>query len=149
MSDQPLNLEITRLFDASREAVFDAWTLKERLDQWTAPHGFTILYSEGDLRPGGEWRCCMVAPDGTKHPVSGVYREIIEDEFLSFTHAWEDAEGKRGHDTLVTVRLEDAPGGKTKMIFRQGAFDSVESRDGHAGGWGEALEKLESLLSKA
>jgi len=57
--------------DAPRRLVFEAWTRKEHLDQWLAPRGFTILYSEGDLRPGGTWRSCMVAPDGKKHPLSG------------------------------------------------------------------------------
>ncbi len=65
-------LVLTRIFDAPRHLVFEAWTKKEHLDEWLAPHGFTILYSEGDLRPGGAWRSCMLAPDGAKHPLSGV-----------------------------------------------------------------------------
>ncbi len=60
-------LVITRVFDAPRNVVFQAWTKKEHLDRWCAPRGFTILDSEGELRPGGRWRCCMRSPDGVDH----------------------------------------------------------------------------------
>ena len=46
-----------------------------------------------------------------------------------FTHAWEDQQGKPGHETLVTVTFAEH-GGKTKLTFHQAVFDSVTSRDG-------------------
>ena len=136
---------MTRVFDAPRSLVFQAWTRKEHIDRWLAPRGFTIPSSEGDLRPGGRWRCCMVSPQGVEHWLSGTYREIVENELLIFTHAWEE-DGKRGHETLVTVRFADH-GGKTRVTFQQGTFASVESRDGHAGGWGECLDILADYLA--
>ena len=64
---EPANrvLEITRIFSAPRHLVFEAWTKTEHLREWCAPKGFTIPFSEGDLRPGGKWRSCMRTPDGT------------------------------------------------------------------------------------
>jgi uncharacterized protein YndB with AHSA1/START domain len=138
-------LVITRVFDAPRSLVFQAWTRKEHLDRWCAPRGFTIPYSEGELRVGGAWRCCMRALDGVEHWLSGTYREIVEDELLIFTHAWEDERAKRGHETLVTVRFTDV-GGKTKLTFHQAPFESLESRDGHAGGWSQCLDRLSDYL---
>ena len=57
-SEKPaeLSLVLTRVFAAPRRLVFEAWTKKEHLDQWSAPRGFTIPFSEGDLRPGGAWK---------------------------------------------------------------------------------------------
>ena len=138
-------LAITRVFDAPRSLVFQAWTRKEHLDRWCAPRGFTIPHSEGELRPGGRWRCCMRSPDGVDHWLSGTYREVVENELLVFTHTWEEA-GKRGHETVVTVRFADQ-GGKTKVTFHQATFESVESRDGHAGGWTECLDILTDYLA--
>jgi uncharacterized protein YndB with AHSA1/START domain len=103
-------LVITRSFDAPRSLVFKAWTEREHLVHWSAPKGFTITHSEGDLRPGGAWRACMRSPDGVDLWLGGVYREIVEPERLVFTHAWEDADGKRGHETLVTVTLTEHAG---------------------------------------
>ena len=79
---------------------FDAWTKKEHLDRWCAPHGFKIPFSEGDLRRGGAWRCLMIAPNGEKLPVHGVYREIVPDELLVFTHIWEEDDGTPEHETV-------------------------------------------------
>jgi uncharacterized protein YndB with AHSA1/START domain len=139
-----LTLVITRIFDAPRSLVFETWTKKEHLGHWSAPAGFTIPVSDADFRPGGAWRCCMRAPDGTKLWLSGVYREIVQDERLVFTHAWEE-EGRRGHETLVTVQFADI-GSKTKITFKQSVFESEASRDGHKGGWNECLDQLGELL---
>jgi len=143
---EPANrvLEITRIFSAPRHLVFEAWTKNEHLRQWCAPKGFTIPFAEGDLRPGGKWRSCMRTPDGTDCWLSGVYRSIVPDELVEFTHAWEE-DGKRGHETVVTVKLSDY-GKKTKMVLRQSRFESVASRDGHRGGWTQCLDRLSSHL---
>ena len=139
---------ITRVFDAPRSLVFQAWTQKAHLDQWSAPRGYTIPFSTGDIAPGGRWRCCMRAADGTELWLSGVYREIVENELLVFTHAWEDDSGNRGHETLVTVRFADQ-GNKTEVTLHQAIFDSAESRDGHAGGWSECLDILSEYLARS
>jgi uncharacterized protein YndB with AHSA1/START domain len=139
-------LVLTRLFDAPRSLVYKAWTEPERMAKWSCPRGFTITHQEGDFRPGGAWRTCMRSPAGEDMWLGGVYREIVEDELLVFTHAWDDADGKPGHETLVTVKLEDA-GGKTRMLFRQGVFATVESRDGHREGWTECFDILDELLA--
>lgn len=140
-------LVITRVFDAPRPLVFAAWTKKEHLDRWCAPQGFVIESSGGDLRVGGKWHSRMIAPNGEKFPVSGVYREIVENERLVFTHIWEPDPGEAPHETVVTVRFADE-GSKTRMTFEQAIFKSVESRDGHNGGWTQCFEQLDGLLSE-
>jgi uncharacterized protein YndB with AHSA1/START domain len=139
-------LTLSRVFDAPRALVFAAWTQSAHMKRWSAPHGFKIPVSEGELKPGGAWRAVMVTPDGFKLRLSGVYRKIVPDELLVFTHRWEGPDA--GPETVVTVRFSDAPGGRTRMQFEQTGFDSGEARDGHAGGWGQAFERLEELLAK-
>jgi uncharacterized protein YndB with AHSA1/START domain len=140
-------LVMSRVFDAPRSLVFKAWTEREHMSRWCAPAGFTITHSEGDIRPGGAWRSCMRSPDGVDHWVSGVYREIVQDKRLVFTHAWDGEDGKPGHETLVTITFEDQAG-KTKMNFHQAVFKSSRSRDGHEGGWAETFDRLEEYLKK-
>lgn len=145
--DEARALEIVRVFDAPRELVFQAWVDPERMKEWSAPHDYRIGHNEGDVRPGGRWRASMVSKE-EEIWLGGVYREVVENERLVFTHAWEGEDGKPGHETVVTVRFEDAGEGKTRMIFRQAFFDSVDSRDGHEGGWDECFEKLDALLAR-
>jgi len=142
------SLVLTRILNAPRALVFAAWTEPEHIKQWSCPHGFTIPVAEGDFRVGGSWRTCMVKPDGEKLWLYGVYRDIRPVELLSFTHIWEEDDGTPENETLVTVQLEDL-GGKTKLTLTQQFFASVESRDGHEGGWTQCLEKLATHLAAA
>ncbi|PQV64129.1 putative conserved protein YndB, AHSA1/START domain [Abditibacterium utsteinense] len=140
-------LVFTRLIDAPKALVFQAWTQREHLMRWCAPQGFAITYCEGEARPGGAWRTCMVSPAGIEHWVSGVYREFVPDEKLVFTHIWDAEEGLPAHETLVTVDLADE-GQQTRLRFRQEHLRSAESRSGHEIGWSESFERLTGYLSE-
>jgi uncharacterized protein YndB with AHSA1/START domain len=138
----PLKLVLTRIFAAPRALVFAAWTQSKHMKSWSAPTGFTIPVSEGDLRVGGKWRACMVSPQGEKLWLQGSYREIVKDRKLVFSHAWVGEAG----ETVVTVRLTDHPRG-TKMMFEQSGFGSTDSREGHKAGWVDCFVRLKNHLA--
>ena len=142
-----LTLVLERVFDAPRHLVYEAWTKPEHLVNWCAPEGFTIPETRGEFREGGEWYSLMIKPDGEKFPVSGVYLEIVPDELLVMSHGWIEDDGTRPHETVLKVRFADA-GRKTKVTLEQKIFKSVESRDGHQGGWTSCFDRLEQLLVK-
>jgi len=142
-----LVLVIERVFAAPRELVFRAWTEREHLMRWGAPHGFVVTHCEADPRPGGFWRACMRSPEGKEHWNGGVYREVLAPERLVYTLAWDDEAGRPGHAMLITVTFAEEDG-KTRMTFRQEGFESVASRDGHRGGWSEVFEKLAEHLAR-
>ncbi|MEJ0074877.1 MAG: SRPBCC domain-containing protein [Alphaproteobacteria bacterium] len=138
-------LVLTRVFDAPVDLLWRCFTEQEHLAKWSAPRGYTLPVGEGDLRAGGTWRCCMRDPDGGEHWLGGTYREIVPHRRLVMTHAWEE-NGKRGPETLVTVRFEDL-GGRTKVTLEQTGFISDASRDGHCGGWSECFDLLAEHLA--
>jgi uncharacterized protein YndB with AHSA1/START domain len=141
-------LVITRVFDAPRSLVFKVWTEPEHLAHWWGPKDFTLPTCTIDFRPGGAYRFCMRSPKGTDHWLRGVYRELVEPERLVFTFAWEDAGGKPGHETLVTVTFEEF-GGKTRLTMYQAVFESFAARIEHQNGWTECLDRLASYLARA
>jgi uncharacterized protein YndB with AHSA1/START domain len=141
-------LVITRVVDAPPRLVFEIWTDPEHLVQWWGPQGFTTPFHEMDVRPDGAFRICMRSPDGTDHWVRGVYREVVAPERLVFTWAWEDATGKPGHETLVTVTFA-AQGARTSLTVHHTGFESVNVRDEHQGGWTESLDRLAAHLGNA
>src|SRR6267378_2706264 len=61
---QATALVITRVFDAPREQVWNAWTDPEQFKKWWGPEHFTAPVSEIDLRVGGTYFNCMRSPDG-------------------------------------------------------------------------------------
>src|SRR5882724_360388 len=139
-------LVITRVFDAPRALVFRAWTEPDRAARWWGPQGFTTLHCAMEVRTGGAFRICQRSPDGTEYWKQGVYREVAEPERLVFTFAWEDAEGKPGHETVVTVTFAEF-GGKTKLTLHQAVFETVSARDSHQSGWTSTLERLAEYLT--
>jgi uncharacterized protein YndB with AHSA1/START domain len=139
-------LTIRRSFDAPRALVFRVWTEPQHLAQWSCPRGFTMTENSGDLRVGGAFSACMRSPEGSDHRLRGVYREIVAPERLVFTHAWIDAGGTPGPETIVTVTLAER-NGRTEMTFHQGIFASVGARDGHQQGWTSCFERLAELLA--
>jgi uncharacterized protein YndB with AHSA1/START domain len=111
------------------------------------PRDYPVVHFERELKPGGRWRKCLRASDGSvERWQSGVYHEIVEPERLVFTYAWESEMGERGHETLVTVTFEEEDG-KTRMHFEQAIFPSEDQKNGHAGGWTSSFDRLADHLA--
>jgi uncharacterized protein YndB with AHSA1/START domain len=137
-------LIIERVFKASPERLFKAWTDPAILVKWWGPEGFDTPECTLDVRPGGAWRTHMGGRDGS-HLVSGVYREVAPPRRLVFTWGWEN-DGTRGHETVVDLTFEPAPGG-TRMRLVQSVFQTVESRDLHGEGWNSSFNDLDRMLA--
>ena len=69
-------LEITRTFDASRQAVFDAFTVCEAARRWMGPPGWEVAGCEIDLRPGGVYRFVWKSPQGYEVDNGGTCNEV-------------------------------------------------------------------------
>jgi uncharacterized protein YndB with AHSA1/START domain len=146
LDERARELVITRVFDAPRHLVFQAWTEPDRVARWWGPQGFVTTYCDMDIRQGGTFRVCMRSPEGAEHWKQGVYREVVAPERLVFTFAWEDAEGKPGQQTLVTVTFAER-GDKTELTLRQGVFETVAARDHHQRGWTSTLQRFAEYLA--
>jgi uncharacterized protein YndB with AHSA1/START domain len=139
-------LVVSRLIDAPRGLVFQAWTQPEHVARWWGPQGFTTIHCDMDIRVGGKYRCGMRSPQGTEHFKVGVYREIVEPERIVFTFAWEDAYGNPGHELLTTVTFEER-GTKTLLTLRQTTFPTTSQRDSHGTGWTSCLVRFAEYMT--
>ena len=137
-------LEITRLLNAPRALVWDAWTKHEHALKWAGPKDYPAVDADHDVRPGGKWRTCLKGADGEELWQGGEYREVVPQERLVFTSRWDGDD----FDTLITITFADK-GGKTEMHFRQDGLSSAESRDGHRGGWNSSFDRLDEFLAAA
>lgn len=137
-------LRITRVFNAPRKLVWQAWTTPAMLVHWFGCAAFSTIDAEADVREGGQWRVVMRAPDGTDFPAYGTYTAVRPIDHLAFTHQWEKQVvevNPANHRTQVTVDLYEE-GAKTRMEFRQTGLASEASRDSHIGGWCDSMDKL-------
>ncbi len=119
-------IRLSRVFNAPRNLVFDAWTDPERVVRWWGPAGFRTTTLEMDVRPGGTWRFIMHGPDGVDFPNRVIFKEIVRPERLVYLHGTGiDEDGFE--DFLVTVTFVDRDG-KTELTMRS-LFATAAGRD--------------------
>jgi len=115
---------ITRLLDAPRELVFEAWTDQRHLAQWWGPRGFTTRTQDLALKPGGAWRFVMSSAEEGDFQNRIVYREIVKPERLVYTHGAGEAPAAEDFEVTVTFAEE---AGRTRLTMRS-VFATPEAR---------------------
>jgi len=145
MGEPEAGLEITRVFDAPREAVWREWTEPERFADWFGgPQSEVPLSSVSmDVRPGGSFRLTMFAERGEIR-WKGEYREVVEPERLVFTIS--DQPGDEAYE-LVTVELVDLADGRTEMRLEQRGRMSPEQYERAGEGWSGFLDRVAERLA--
>lgn len=143
--DEP-TIVITRLFDAPRRLVFEAYTRPEHLVHWFGCDEAPMSGCQVDLRPGGTYRFALRLPGGGECTFDGEYREIAPPVRLVYTQRFN---GDREAEAVVTTTLVDE-GGRTRLTETILAR-SVEHRDrllatGLDAGAEEALDRLERVV---
>ncbi|MGG4439557.1 SRPBCC family protein [Brevibacillus fortis] len=134
---------ITRVLDAPRDLLFDAWTKEENLSKWWGPRGFTSTFQKFDMNPGGTWEFIMHGPDGVDFPNTNVIVEVVKLERIVFKHAVFP-------HFLATAIFEDLDG-KTKLTYRTvfeetpAVFDKVKTYA--VPGAEQTMDRLEELLA--
>ena len=117
---------ISRVFDAPRELVWEAWTNPRHVAQWWGPVGFSTTIEEMDVRPGGAWKQVMHGPDGTDFPTQSIFSEVVKPERIVFSHAGGKAVGPGVH--FVSTWTFEQLGGQTRVTIRM-VFPSAADRE--------------------
>jgi uncharacterized protein YndB with AHSA1/START domain len=144
----PTDREIvmTRVFDAPRSMVWEAFSKPELLKRWFGPRGWSLAVCEVDLRVGGGFRFVMRGPDGRDMGMRGDYREIAPPERSVHMESFDDYPGE---SQVTGVFVEQ--GGKTTLTVTV-LYPSREVRDiviksGMEHGAAESYDKLAELLA--
>jgi len=137
---------MTRVFDAPRRLVFDAFSKPELLKRWFGPRGWSLAVCEVDLKVGGGFRFVLRGPDGREMGMRGVYREIVPPERSVHMESFDDYPGE---SQVTAVFVEE--NGKTTLTATV-LYPSKEVRDiviksGMEHGAAESYDKLAELLA--
>jgi uncharacterized protein YndB with AHSA1/START domain len=144
----PAPLRLERTFNASAQAVFDAWTSAEVLKRWwPAGSDWETPLAEVDARLGGSLRLVMRSPDGEEFGGRGEYLEITRPERLVFTWTWDGHEGHEGTQ-LVEVEFNEHADGTTTVVLTNRGLRDEESKRSHRDGWLASFDNLERLLAR-
>jgi uncharacterized protein YndB with AHSA1/START domain len=142
---------LTRVFDAPRSRVFEAWTRAEHLTHWFGPRGFTIHSCETDPRPGGVFRLCMRAKDGKDYWVRGEFREVAPPARLVIHCTADDHTGVARLEETIDVTFTEERGRTTVALNASARGPSEEAAamlKGMDKGWAQTVERLHSHLRK-
>jgi len=104
----------TRIFNASPQALFNAWQDPQLLKQWWGPNGFTNTFHQFNFEPKGCWDFTMHAPDGTDYYNEIVFQEIIQFSRIVFKHI-EPHHTFTG--TIILEPMEDKTHYTFSMVF--------------------------------
>jgi len=86
-------IRVTRVFDAPRALVFQAFTKPEYVKRWLlGPPGWSMPVCEIDLRAGGTYRYLWRQDkDGKEMGMRGVFREIVAMERIVATEEFDES----------------------------------------------------------
>ncbi len=134
----PYELSITRVINAPRKTVFEAWLDPEKLAKFMIPGpGMSVPKAESDAKVGGEFLIVMKAGD-MELPHRGEYKTIDKYETLAFS--WLSKHAPEG--SIVTLNFKELADEQTELTLKHTGLPSVESHNNHEEGWGRILQVL-------
>ncbi len=156
------DIVITRIFNAPRERVWQAWTDPAMIKQWWGPKDFTCPAAKIDFRIGGTYLYCMHGPKGSEFDKdmwsTGTFKEIVPMEKIVTTDYFSDEHGNiispkdygmpgewPDEGMTVTATFEDAAPGKTKVTIVHSGHPK-EMAEPATMGWNQSLDKFAAIL---
>lgn len=137
-----MTVEVKRIFSATREQVFRAWTEAQALERWFKPMGRSTTVKELDLRVGGSFRFDMTNPGAPNIVITGYYVEIVRPEKLVFTWQASTTDDK---ETLVTVILTERAAFTEVRLTHEGLTTEQMILD-HQQGWEFFMNNFATLF---
>lgn len=142
-------IAMTRVFDAPRGLVFDAWTRPELLKRWLGVRGgWTFAVCEVDLRVGGAYRFVWRGPTGAEMGMGGIYREVVRSERLvateKFDEAWYEGEAL---DTTTFVERGGKTTATTTVLYASRAVRDSVLQTPMLTGVAESYDKMAEVLA--
>ncbi len=146
-NEQPAPVKLTRVFDAPRDLVFQAWSSAEHVRHWFSPEAYSVPEARVEMRVGGAFDVCMRGPGGHDVWTRGTFTEISPNERLVLDLYAVDDQGRRLFRAYTEVNFTDDVG-KTRLdIVQTYTFeDPVKAAamvKGAPVGWAQTLDKLE------
>jgi len=144
-----LEIAMTRVFPAPREAVYQACTDAEAVSHWWGLRSTTTTVEQVDVRPGGAWRYLQRDDEGNEYAFRGEFLEVMPNEKLVNTFEFEPMPGHVITDTAV---FDDVEGGTRITVTSR--FQSAEDlkgmlESGMEEGANESRDRLGEYLASA
>lgn len=143
-------LVLRRVIGASAARVYSAWTTPEIMQKWLAPEPCSVAEVENDLRLDGPFRIVLQAPDGTRHVITGRYRELQPGRRVAMTWLYNGPiDFLDGMETLLEVDLLALGETRTELVLTQRRIATAQARAAFEADWPTCFDKLERTVEHA
>ena len=133
-----------RVFTASPEKVYKAFTDADAMASWIPPYGFVCKVHSMDVRVGGKFKMSFTNfGTGSSNSFGGEYLEIIPNELLKYTDEFDDP--NLPGQMITTIELKHVVCGTEITATQEGIPDVIPTEMCYLG-WQESLEKLKKLV---
>tara|TARA_R110002126_G_scaffold136868_2_gene281375 strand:+ start:332 stop:784 length:453 start_codon:yes stop_codon:yes gene_type:complete len=133
-----------RIFTASPEKVYKAFTNADAMASWIPPYGFVCKVHSMDLKIGGTYKMTFTNfTTGSERSFGGEYLEIIPNEKLKYTDQFDDP-NLPGQMT-TTLELKKVLCGTELFATQEGIPDAIPTEMCYLD-WQESLDKLKRLV---
>lgn len=136
----PNTIRLHRVFKTSPEKVYRAFLDAAALAKWLPPYGFTCTVHHFDPKVGGTHKMSFTNfTTNQSHSFGGKYLELVPNERIRYTDAFDDA-NLPGQMT-TTITLKKVTCGTELNVVQEGVPDVIPP-DGCYIGWNESLMQL-------
>ena len=133
-----------RVFTASPEKVFKAFTDADAMASWLPPYGFVCKVHNMNAQVGGRYKMSFTNfGTGLSHSFGGEYLEIVPNELLKYTDEFDDP--NLPGQMVTTIILRQVSCGTEITATQEGIPDAIPIEMCYLG-WQESLEKLKKLV---
>ncbi|HEX6685445.1 MAG TPA: SRPBCC family protein [Candidatus Limnocylindrales bacterium] len=140
---------LERIYDASLERVFAAWSDPKAKAQWfVGPDDWEQSDYDLDFRVGGREHISGGAPGGPDYSYDATIQDIVPNERI--IHSYEmQLDGKRISVSVATIEFSSAGDGTRLVLTEQGAYlDGLDDPRQREQGTSEFLDALKRHLER-
>ena len=137
-------IRLHRVLRCTPERIYRAFLDADAMAKWLPPHGFTGRVHELGARVGGGHRMTFTNfATGESHSFGGRYLELVANERIRYTDAFDDPNLPGTMQTTVTLR---AVSSGTELHVEQEGVPAAIPADGCYIGWQQSLVLLGQLV---
>jgi uncharacterized protein YndB with AHSA1/START domain len=137
-------ITLHRVFKASPEKLYKAFTDADAQAKWLPPNGFTCKVHHFDAKVGGTYKMSFTNfSSGKSNSFSGKFLELVPNEHIRYSDQFEDP-GLPG-EMITTVSIRQVSCGSDVTIVQEGVPDAIPPELCYLG-WQESLRQLTELV---
>lgn len=142
MADNTVRLH--RVLKTTPEKIYKAFLDPDAQAKWSAPFGFTAKVHAIDPKVGGTFKMSFTNfSTGSTHTFGGTYLELVPNERLQYTDAFENPD--LPGEMKTTVTLKPVSCGTEITIEQEGIPDAIPTEACYLG-WQESFIQLAQLV---